>query len=314
VPIPSSEDAAADFIFHDLPTAVGPAPRTAKYPDDDDASLAHAYLLGALLTMRTTGDDNDEKGNDGATAAAPTKLRRFLLACAHRALSCLGVAVPDESSAGAAPKERPISSSPEPTAAAAADATVNTASTPTTPSRGSASPAEVEPIIRPTGVGLEAWQAVELSVHVLESFPRDKDKGARCLAALDCAFSVFRAGVSWLPTSVKPCTEAAPEAGSAPSISGPPLEAVREFGAREQAKALHRLLERYSSGLITVGAFLGSMTRNEYFRHADLHLQVMTLYLEQTALPRCSKQAGIAFKASALKQQAVTKYLVFKSP
>jgi hypothetical protein len=307
----SSEDAAAEAIFHDLSSAAGPTPRTAKYPDDKDASLAHCYLLGALLRMRTTVHGN--VGNNETTTTVSAMLRRFLLACAQQALSRLGVPppTPDDTYDGAGGEEVPVTS-PKPTAA-------HSPATPATPSSNSSSPTEVASMIRPSGVGLEAWQALTLSVHALESFFRDKEKGAKCLAALDCAFSVFRAGISWLPTSIEACTERATrmavEVNSAPSASDPsPTAIVREFGSREQAGALYRLLERYSSGLIVVGKFLGSMTRNEYFRHADLHLQVMNMYIEQIALPRCARQAGISFKPSALKQQVVTRYFVHEYP
>jgi hypothetical protein len=304
----------AEQLFRVLPSTVGAPPRNVKYVDDEQASLATSHLLGGLLQL----SDRTTNTTEGFDAASATKcLKRFQLECARVALSCLDVSTE--------PKDEnptvPGFAGPPP---ATASTTIAPGSAIPNPSAGPTSSGDGDShgvwMDRPEGVDEESWEALRVVVHVLEHFPKNKERDARCLAVFDATFHLFRAAMQWLERSISSsnATDALPgdsvvchQASSAP----PPLPSpVAEFGTERQAKAVLQVLDRLSHGLANVGRFLGSYTRNEYFRHADLQLQVVNAYVEQMARPRCANQAGVRFKPIELKQQDIRKYFGGRSP
>jgi hypothetical protein len=306
----------ADQLFRGLPSTLGPPPRNVKYVDDEQASLATSHLLGGLLQL----SDRTANTTEQLDAAFASKcLKHFQLECARVALSCLDVSTEAKDEH----PTRPGSEGPPP---ATPDASTTIAASPAIPfpSAGPTSSGDDDShgpwIDRPEGVDEESWEALRMVVHVLENFPKNKERDARCLAVFDATFYLFRAAMQWLERSISSSnsTDALPgdsvvchQASSAP----PPLPSPgAEFGTERQAKAVLQGLDRLSHGLANVGRFLGSYTRNEYFRHADLQLQVVSAYVEQMARPRCANQAGVRFKPIELKQQDIRKYFGGKSP
>jgi hypothetical protein len=303
----------AEQLFRGLPSTLGPPPRNAKYVDDEQASLATSHLLGGLLQL------SDRTANTTEALDASKCLKQFQLECARVALSCLDVSTE--------PKDEnptvPGSEGPPP-ATPVAFITIAASPAIPKPSAGPTSSGDDDShgpwMDRPEGVDEESWEALRVVVHVLENFPKNKERDARCLAVFDATFYLFRAAMQWLERSISSsnATDALPgdsvvchQASSAP----PPLPSPgAEFGTERQAKAVLQVLDRLSHGLATVGRFLGSYTRNEYFRHADLQLQVVSAYVEQMARPRCANQAGVRFKPIELKQQDIRKYFGGRSP
>ena len=249
---------AGQSVMNELQTLVGPVRLSDKVRivDDDQASLATAYLLDKLLTLP----------NDSRSVAVSL----FQLECAYHAFARFGIENTRESSNDESYKEYMA--------------------------RPSSGPVESE------------WwsvtrQAVLTSIHVLQAFPRDKSQGPRCLALLDSALALFRAGLGWWPATL--------QSGALKTVATQGEDA--EFGAPEQAQVMVQVLQRLSSVLEEVGQFADRYRFSEHFCCVSEHVHLFDRYMAGIALTRCCSQAGISLAPKALQQQVVTDYFQVKS-